>query len=385
MKVKILSGDKSKFDEIRHMVAAGDRGVDVSGGVGKMTDMPAIVNGHAPDVLIVDVADGWHLDVLGEVTSRAPQMDTILITNDQSPQLLLQVMRMGVREVLPSPAAPEALQAALNRIREKRGHAKSAEGKILAFLSCKGGSGATFLAANLGYILASLNNKKVALIDLNLQFGDATLFVTENKPAGNLAQVAQEIHRLDASFLNAAMVNVLPNFSVLASPEDPAHAIDVKPQHVETILKLARKQFDFVIVDVGRSLDAVSLQALDMADKIFPVLQLTLPFIRDGKRLVNVMRSLDYPKSKINLIVNRFDKSGEITLDDLESVTGASVVKTIPNSYQAVAASVNQGVPIAKLARNNPVTKALQELALAVAPEAEQAPGGWFAKVLRFA
>ncbi len=79
------------------------------------------------------------------------------------------------------------------------------DGKIIAFVSCKGGSGATFLAANLAYALAQ-ENQRVALFDLNLQFGDAALFVSDQKPAATLSHVAQQIHRLDASFLAASMV-----------------------------------------------------------------------------------------------------------------------------------------------------------------------------------
>jgi pilus assembly protein CpaE len=382
MKVKILSGDKARFDEIRQIVVAGDRSAEVSGAVGNLGDLSAVINGHPPDILVLDAAHDWSLDTFSQVSARAPNMDSIVITNDQSPQFLLQAMRAGVREVLPTSIAADALQSAFVRIREKRGYSNAPEGKLLAFISCKGGSGATFLATNLGYVLAAVNNKKVAIIDLNLQFGDAALFVSDSKAASNVAEVAQQIHRLDASLLSASMINVLPNLSVLSAPEDPAHAPDVKPQHVETILKLARKHYDYVIVDVGRTLDAVNLQALDMADMIFPVLQLTLPFIRDGKRLVGVLRSLDYPKSKINLIVNRFEKSSEITLNDLESALGAEVFATVPNSYHSVATSVNQGVPIAKLARNNPVSKALIDLAQTLAPQVETAESGWFAKML---
>ncbi|UUZ47575.1 AAA family ATPase [Massilia sp. B-10] len=130
---------------------------------------------------------------------------------------------------------------------------------MLAFVSCKGGSGATFLATNLGYALASLENKKVCLLDLNLQFGDATLFVSEHKPVATLADVCKQIHRIDPSFLAASMVSVTPNFSVLAAPEDPSHSEDVKPEHVDTLLKLARRHYDFILLDIGRTLDAVSV------------------------------------------------------------------------------------------------------------------------------
>ena len=131
----------------------------------------------------------------------------------------------------------------------------------------------------------------------------------------------------------------------------------------------------------SRNLDAVSIKALDHADMIFPVLQITLPFIRDAKRLIGVFHSLGYPNSKINLIVNRHEKGGEISLEDVERTLGVSVFKTLPNSYGSVAASINHGTPILRQAPRDPVSKALQEIAQALASGNKQA-GGWLRALL---
>ena len=163
---------------------------------------------------------------------------------------------------------------------------------MLAFISCKGGSGATFIATNLGYALAAGGHKRVLLIDMNLHFGDASLFVSEHKPLATLSDVAHQIHRLDPSFLASSTLSILPNYSVLAAPEDPAHASEVLPEHVDAIIAQARRQYDFVVLDVGRNLDAVSVRALDHADMIFPILQTTLPYIRDGKRVAVIVNDM---------------------------------------------------------------------------------------------
>jgi pilus assembly protein CpaE len=380
-KVTVVSSDRSNLQEIIRALAKDSELGDIASVEGNAHVLEQISD--PPDLLVINgaLAEEGGLDTLERLGHLHPETAFIVVSDNQSPDFLLRAMRAGVREVVPCPIVDEQFLAAVARIR-KRGISTGADGKVLAFISCKGGAGSTFIATNFGYALAGSEDRKVAFVDLNLQFGDAALFVAEHRPATDLAQLSREIHRLDASLLAASMLSVLPNYSVLAAPEDPAHAIDVKAQHVEIILKLARKHYDFVIVDLGRSLDAVSLQALDMADMIFPVLQVTLPFIRDGKRLLGVLRSLGYPKSKINLIVNRYEKGGEITLEDLETSTGASVYKTIPNSYKAVATSVNQGVSIIKLARNDPVSKSLNELVLSVSPATARAESGWLSKML---
>jgi pilus assembly protein CpaE len=287
--------------------------------------------------------------------------------------------------VVPSPPSQDSLYQAVRRIADKReSHNASAGGKVLAFVSCKGGSGATFLATNLGYALSELEHKKVCLLDLNLQFGDATLFVSEHKPVATLADVCKNIHRLDPSFLAASMVSVNPRFGVLAAPEDPAHSDDVTPAHIDTLLKLARRHYDFVLLDIGRTLDAVSIRALDQADMIYPILQTTLPYIRDGKRLLGVFHSLDYPLHKISLIVNRHHKSGQIRLTDLEGAYGTRIHLTMPNHYESAAASVNQGVPIQKLDPASPLSKALGEMARELAgPAGSEARAGWLTKLFR--
>jgi pilus assembly protein CpaE len=116
---------------------------------------------------------------------------------------------------------------------------------------------------------------------------------------------------------------------------------------------------------------------------IFPILQTTLPYIRDGKRLLSVFRSLDYPKEKIHLIVNRHEKGGDIKLRDLETAFGMGMYRTVPNHYEAAAASVNQGVPIVKLAKGSPVSKSLMEFARTLAGQKEEVSQGWLSRVLQ--
>ncbi len=359
MKFAVISPDKAQGDEIAAMLETESTTTSVTRAVSAGPELAMVVNGSTPDVLICALSptDLQALARLGQISSLHPAIAVVVLCEGHSADFLLQAMRVGVREVLPARPSKEALLQAVGRLRQTRELQSRHAGQILAFISCKGGSGATFLATNLAYALGQAN-KRTIVIDLNLQFGDASLFCSGDKPAMNLGDIARQIHRLDASLLASSLLNVGPNCGVLAAPDDPTHSIDVHPEHIDTILRLARQQYDFIILDVGRSLEAVSVRALDMADIIFPVLQLTLPFIRDGKRLLNLFRNLDYPRDKIKLILNRHEKkSTDIRLEDLEQTMGMKIFRAIPNSYDAVAASVNQGVPIIKLSRSNPVRK----------------------------
>lgn len=386
MRIAVVSPDKRRLEEVVRALHESHAGGKIAAIESTLRNAGNFADQAIPDLLIVDSGreGGGDLKYLEQLGRLHRNMAFIVLCDEPSPEFLIQAMRVGVREVLPSPVASDALQAAVERIRPQLGFNTESKGKILAFVSCKGGSGATFLASNLAYELAS-HGKKVALLDCHLQFGDALLFLTEQKPATTLSEVARNIHRLDPAFLASSMVNVAPNLSVLAAPEDPAQGMEVTPEHIEAILKTARAEYDFVIADVSRTLDAQTIKVLDQADTIYGVLQLTLPYIRDGKRLLDIFQSLDYPKSKINLVVNRYQKGGDIGLDALEKSCGTKVARTIPNHYEAVAASVNQGVPIAKLARSSPVSKMLGEWADELVRIPKQQECTWMARVLKLA
>jgi len=384
MKITAISSNDKQLFEIARVLRERSLADQVDVLPGLVDKLPRFEAG-APDLLLVaqPLLNGEDLERLETLSVQHPDMAIIVACGQQTPDFLLQAMRAGVREVMPMPIDPGALQSAVRRIDEKRNFNTRSLGKVLAFISCKGGSGATFLAANLGYALAAAEGKKVALFDFNLQFGDASLFVSDQRPAASVASVAQQMHRLDHSLLISSMVQVTQNFHVLAAPEDPTQANDVHPEHVDALLRLARQHYDFVILDIGRSLDAVSVRALDQTDMIFPILQATLPYIRDGKRLLQVFRSLDYRKDKIHLIVNRHTNSGDIRLRDCEQAYGMEMFRTIPNHYEAAAASVNQGVPILQLQRASPVSKALQDLARTLAGESGTDSRGWLSRILQ--
>lgn len=385
MKIAIVSASQAHADVLEHMLQSegAPETWSISLSVAGLGQLEELVEKENPDILILDglCHKTSDLAVLERLSLQHPALGHIILSQNVSPDFLISSMRYGVHDVLEMPVAPDALRAALLRFEKK--WAMSAvprkKGKVIAFIGCKGGSGVTFLATNLGYILAE-QGANVALFDLNLQFGDAVLFMSDSGSEYSLTDVTGDnITRLDASYLTACMQKILPNYAVLAAPENPEFALQIKPEHIAVLLSLARSLYDYVILDVGRVLNSVTVKALDHADMIFPVLQKTLPFIRDTKRVIHTLLELGHSKEKISLIVNRYEKDDEIALSDIEDTLGMRVYKAIPNSYKSVSASVNQGVPIIKIALNDPVSKALQEIATALTEGGERATkkSGW--------
>jgi len=364
MKALLISRDTQLYAEIASQGAARVPPLNVAASRASLRDALERPLTDGPSLIIVDTsdADAADGDLLERLTRHYSAAHFMLLTDNHHPDLLIRAMRAGVREVLQLPLVHRALHEAIDRIAASAGVAAVRDGKILAFISCKGGSGATFISTNFGYALATLADKKVLLIDLHRQFGDATLYVSDQKPAMTLSDVCQQIARIDGPFLESCLVHVAPGFGVLAAADDPGQTIEAKPEQIDTILRVARQHYDYILLDVGRQIDAVSLRALDSTDAIYPVLQLALPDIRDARRLLDIFRSLGYVTDHIRLIVNRYEKGGKLRLQDLNAALGAEVLHTVPNDYIAVTDSVNQGIPVLQLARTSAAARSLADL-----------------------
>jgi pilus assembly protein CpaE len=374
MKIAIISPNRTHLDELGGALRAhGHRVLAAEGGKSRMR---SLADEERPDLMFVDgmCCDTAELVLVEQVTAAHPTMAVILLCAMQTPEFLICSMRAGVREVLPSPPALAQVEAAVARVGAKLAGTRGATpGRVLGLVSCKGGSGATFLATNLGWQLAE--SRAVLLIDLNLQFGDALSFVFDGHPTATIADVARDITRLDATLLAASAVKVAPNFSILAAPEDLAQAMEVRPEHVDAIIDVAVTQYDFVLLDLPRSVDPVAIRAFDRARRIYVVMQSALPHVRNAARLLHVFKSLGYPTDKTSLIVNRVDRTSSIGLDQIRRSLGQVQAITVPNSYREVSAAIDRGDALVKTARTSAVTRQLAELALTLDPRPEDSRG----------
>jgi pilus assembly protein CpaE len=374
MKIAAISPNKIHLNDIGKLLqAASHVAVLTEGGSDKLR---LVAEQDEPDLLLVDGigCDAEGLAPIEELATRHPNIAVVLLCPDCSPEFLLRAMRAGVREVLPSPVPPDELAAAVTRFCGKlRAARASATGKVLAFIPCKGGSGATFIATSLGYQLAE--TRSVLLVDLNLQFGDALSFVHDGRPPSTLADVARGVQRLDASFLAASTVKVAPNFSILAAPDDHTQSVEVTPAQVDAILALAVQHYDFVLLDIGRPISTLSIKALDRAHAIYPVMQASLPSIRNAKKLLAIFKSLDYGLDKVELVVNRFERKAAIGTAEIERALGKFTVHTVANSYRHVTAAVDHGEPLMESSPSDPVLRDLARIAETLSPRPKAARG----------
>jgi pilus assembly protein CpaE len=381
MKIALISEDNVLLNQMQAILSNSDNEIIMMRGA--TAELRGIAKELAPNLLVVDGRNKEAIDLehVERLTMQYPVIAVILVSDAVSPKFLLAAMRAGVSEVLSPSHLPDLLGAAVERISAKQSVVQVTDhAKIHAFIGTSGGSGTTFLVTNFGYQLAQ--SHKVLLMDLNLQFGDALSFVQDGKAFKSIADIARDIKRLDSSLLNASTIHVTPNYHILAAPEEPGQAADIRPEHIDAILGLAVTQYDIVLLDMPRTVDAMLMTALDRAASIFLVLQASVPHLRNADKLLSAFRSLDYSRDKVELILNRFDKRNDITIDKIHKTLGQLEVHTIANGYRQVSTAINQGVPLMQLERKHGVIRSLNQLGDAMTPAAEH-PSSLFERLFR--
>lgn len=386
MKVLCVSNDKLLIDELAQLCAARPevREFDVlQAGLEAAARLP---EGLA-DAVLVDAREGASvLPATQALLAAHPGVSVVWMVGQSSPELPLLALRTGVREVIHVPIDAGELSAGLSRITRSTPGAKPALGQVLAFMPMKGGSGASFISTNLGVALAQVSAKPVLLIDLKMQFGDAVWLVSDRKPTATVADLLAGGARLDASMLRAALVEAEPGFFVLPAPEAPDPAQPQTPTALEALLRLAKTQYEFVLLDMPQVITPFTLAALDAADHFYPVMQLTLPCLRSARRVLEVCGALDYPAAKLRPVLNRVERNrGTLSRSDAERVLEVPVFATVPNDWSQVTAALEEGQALVRRHGGSAVVRSLRELAERIVNKPAAARSGLLAGLLRLA
>jgi pilus assembly protein CpaE len=166
------------------------------------------------------------------------------------------------------------------------------------------------------------------------------------KPPATILDAARERERLDETLLRGLTVTHESGLRLLAAPADALEAADVSDEAIASILNLARRSFQYVLVDTFPLLDSVVMTTLDMSDLVFVVLQSTAPTVAGVARLLPVLTNLGFPPARQRIVVNRNHKRflGSLTTGDIEARLERAVDHTVPYEPRALVA-MNSGRP----------------------------------------
>jgi pilus assembly protein CpaE len=331
-----------------------------------------IENGHAdplyglaemPDLLILHIAglEGGELDALLErPTAARPPM--IVVSATGKPAVMRLAMQVGARDFLPQSAKKDILKA-VDSVCDELTAQSSTDGELIAVVNAKGGAGATFLACNLAHLAVSATQQSAALIGLDMQFPALPSYF-DLKPKHGLLQALESVDKMDAVALNAIMASHHSGLMLLAArPEDFRFSFENLAAQTSSLFDLLLSNYKHVVVDIPRRLDEVNAQVISRATRVVLVVQQSLPHIQDATRLRQLMRDqLGVPAERMFVVVNRYTKSAEISLADIEQALPGSEILLVPNQYKIVSESINLGVPMYEHARQSTITRALIEL-----------------------
>jgi pilus assembly protein CpaE len=298
--------------------------------------------------------------LIKKLSTAVPETAIITAASNASPTLILGSMRAGAREFLQLPIIADELRTVLDHVAELciAESQSNKHGRLVGVFSSKGGTGVSFLSAN----LAAAMNVSTLLVDLNLQAGDAASFIGVT-PKYSLADFATNRNRLDDALINSLVTNHSPNLSLLAAPLEAHEAEDITVQDVSEVLHLMGRRHECIVLDLPHTFDPVTIAALDLADDILLVMTMDIPGIRSTKRALKVFERLGYPRGKIRVVVNRWTKSVDVKLQKVEAHLAEQLIGFVPNDYPKVIESINLGQPLVQTEPSSKLTIEIKRIA----------------------
>lgn len=247
------------------------------------------------------------------------------------------------------------------------------QGKLINIIGSKGGIGTTTIAVNLAVSLAEKKAvQSVALIDMNLLFGDIPLFLMI-EPNYNWVEITDRISRLDDILLKNILSIDPSGVCVLPSPSYLNNQNSITPEFMVRLLMRMQKVFDFVIIDGGQSLDDISLKILELSDTVLLISILSPPCLLNTKKLLKTFHDLGFSLDiNIKILINRYLKKSNISIKDAEFLIEKDIFWTIPNDYQTTITAINEGKSLVQFAPRKAVAKNFRKLANKLALESEK-------------
>lgn len=313
-------------------------------------------------------------DELGEI---------FLVSGNCGQDVLLRAMKTGVREFFCLPINEEEIIQALNEFKERRKKTIKEEtvktGHIINVIGSKGGVGTTTVAVNLSASLAEKENvESVALIDMNLLFGEIPHFL-DIEPSYNWSEITKNISRLDSTFLFNILTKHSTGIYVLPSPSYLSSQNVATPEIMERLLNVMRRMFDFVIIDGGQSMNDISLKILELSDTVFVVSILSIPCLSNTNKLLKTFYDLGFPqRERIKVIINRYLKNSDISLEDAKLAIKHKIFWSIPNDYRTTVSAINKGKTLFQVANRAPIVENFRQLANTFAPEEVKNEKKWW-------
>jgi pilus assembly protein CpaE len=353
--ILIITADPKLQEELQAALRAmGDR-APVAHFVAEARQGVEAARSRAPDLVLVEMGRNMAAlkSVTREIVAIAPGSTVAAVFrpdvfgNDVSESaIVIEALRAGVKDFLRRPVSTGELEQLLERTRRQGTHTSAQLGHVISFISNKGGVGKSTLAVNAACGLARKRPGRVLLIDASLQLGVAASMLDLN-PSATLTDAVRESARLDEMFLRQLTAVHESGLHLLAAPRDAIEAAEVDDESISRIITLARRSYDYVIVDTFPLFDRVVIAILDLSDRAYIVLENVVPTLLGAAKLLELLAGLGFPPGRQRVIVNRYQSiSGGVSPLDVATKLQRTIDFVLPYDKQVMVAA-NTGRPYA--------------------------------------
>ncbi|WP_309605607.1 AAA family ATPase [Phenylobacterium sp.] len=339
--------------------------------------------GFADAELIVIDADAWEpqtLELIVKALAACPAPPPALLVGAHLPTAVVRgLLRLERSDVLDAPYTDDDIASAIAALMVDTtpvsAPADGAVARCWAITGAVGGAGATTVAIEIANALctrqAPAKDRSVCLIDLNLADGAAAAYLGAN-PTMKLAEFSQSAERIDAAMLQAFVTPVSKQLDLLAAIRDPSAFDTVSREAVLRVLEVACESYEWVIIDMPRHRRAWTLEALGGCDEVLVVSELTVPALIAARALSDEIDRAPGSDRKPRIVLNRL--AGRMfgpapSMSEAEKALQRKAEAGISSDWEAAAASVNLGGPIATHRPKSKIVKDVHALVERLAAE----------------
>ena len=301
------------------------------------------VRAHAPQVIFVSTESTVRaMEIARELEKNTPGLQIVAVSRFCDPQILLEVMRAGIREFASLPFDRQTLTDTLRRINDQaleRPAAIEATNQVFSFLPSKAGVGTSTLALNTAVAMSHVPNTNVLLSDFDLNSG-MLRFMLKLENAYCVTDAAEHALEMDES-LWPSMVTSLDNLDVLhAGRLNPEFRIE--PAQIRHLMEFVRRNYGALCFDLSGNLEKYSLEIMHESKQIFLVTTPEIPSLHLAREKYLYLKQLDLA-DRVSVLLNRCQKRALISPQQIEQLLGAPVYMTFPNDYQGVQRALTAG------------------------------------------
>ncbi len=334
----------------------------------------------SPDLIVFDtnLPDMPALEFIQQLKQN-PQIASIpcvVLTSKSDPEEMRTCLEAGCAEYyVKSGMVMITLVDAIPRllIEGKRLQSHSKKGLLMVFLSAKGGTGTTSLCANLGMSLVKhFSPSKAALADLVLPFGSIAQLVGCPESPYNIIEVAdrQPQDITPGYFAESLLSPANWLFRLLPGSPDPEAAHKLNVGNIQAIIEALRLEFDYVVLDVGRSLSKVTMPLIAEADLLSIIVSTDQATVSLTRKLWSYLASQGCTAEKVFPILNRAVGLEGLTKAEAEKIIGLDIKLTMPYMMGNFTLANNQNMPVQVKFPNDTASLMLKQAALEMSRQA---------------